>query len=340
MTSKVLVYRFSSFGDVLIAIPVIISALDSNPNLEICFVTKSNFVEYLPKHGRLKSIGYNLEKDYKGFLGLLRLYLVIKKEGPFDSIIDLHRVIRTQILNILFGLTGRKSFKLSKNRKSRRDYISGKERTSLPRTMELYQTAFLKAGIKIHLKPLSTDYYPTQTSNFSSELPYRVGLAPFAKHRSKIWPLDKFKELIQILDKQWNIQYVVFGSQFEFQSAATLKSKNIINTCGTLSPEEEISIIRQLDLMVSMDSANMHLADIVGTRVVSIWGGTHPDIGFRPSFQDEKDSIITNIHLDCQPCSIFGKSTCKLSHDQFICMNSIEPCMLAQNISDHFKEKH
>lgn len=61
--------------------------------------------------------------------------------------------------------------------------------------------------------------------------------------------------------------------------------------------------------MISMDSANMHLASIVGTRCVSIWGATHPYAGFLGFGQSENDVVQIN-DLTCRPCSVFGDKEC------------------------------
>ena len=93
---------------------------------------------------------------------------------------------------------------------------------------------------------------------------------------------------------------------------------------------EEIELISSLDLMVSLDSANMHLANLTGIPVLSIWGGTHPDMGFKPDNQPDEYLIQTNLDLACRPCSVFGTSECKLGSTPLICLTSISP----ENISD------
>ena len=72
---------------------------------------------------------------------------------------------------------------------------------------------------------------------------------------------------------------------------------------------EELRLMAELDVMVSMDSANMHLASLVGTRVVSIWGATHPYAGFLGWGQSMDDCIQRN-DLKCRPCSIYGNKPC------------------------------
>ncbi len=76
-----------------------------------------------------------------------------------------------------------------------------------------------------------------------------------------------------------------------------------------------------LDVMISMDSANMHLASLTGTPVVSIWGATHPYAGFVGWAQ--KPSNILQVDLPCRPCSIYGNKPC--ARGDMECMHRISP---------------
>ena len=84
---------------------------------------------------------------------------------------------------------------------------------------------------------------------------------------------------------------------------------------------QELALISHLDCMVSMDSANMHLASLVGTPVVSIWGATHPYCGFLGWKQPYEN--IVQAELDCRPCSVFGDKPCY--RKDYACMSAISP---------------
>ena len=61
--------------------------------------------------------------------------------------------------------------------------------------------------------------------------------------------------------------------------------------------------------MISMDSANMHLASLVGTRCVSVWGSTHHFAGFL-GYGQSVDDVVEVKDLTCRPCSVFGDKPC------------------------------
>jgi ADP-heptose:LPS heptosyltransferase len=87
------------------------------------------------------------------------------------------------------------------------------------------------------------------------------------------------------------------------------------------SMSEELILMSHLDVMLSMDSANMHLASLTGIPVVSIWGATHPYAGFMGWNQSEEN--VVQVDLPCRPCSVFGQKPC--FRGDFACLNNIEP---------------
>ena len=107
--------------------------------------------------------------------------------------------------------------------------------------------------------------------------------------------------------------------------------------CCTVVPgllhglREELILMSNLDVMVSMDSANMHLASLVGTTVVSVWGATHPYAGFMGWNQKEENAV--QVTLPCRPCSIFGNKPCR--RGDYACLRQIEPSDIIQKIENN-----
>lgn len=93
-----------------------------------------------------------------------------------------------------------------------------------------------------------------------------------------------------------------------------------VSLAGKLKMTEELALMSRLDAMVSMDSANMHLASLVGTPVISVWGATHPAAGFMGWGQSEENAV--QLDLECRPCSIYGNKPCR--RGDYACLESIQ----------------
>jgi len=90
---------------------------------------------------------------------------------------------------------------------------------------------------------------------------------------------------------------------------------------GKLNMSQELALMSQLDIMYSMDSANMHLASLVNTPVISLWGATHPYAGFMGWNQSTDNAI--QVDLSCRPCSVYGQKPC--FRKDYACLFQITP---------------
>ena len=307
---KILAYRFSAFGDVAMIVPVLKEFLAQNPDTEIVFVSRKNFADLFDGVERLTFRGVNLD-DYKGFFGLRKLALELKKEFQPDFVADLHNVLRTKILSFFF----KKTATLDKGRTEKKQLTrkENKIKKPLKPTTERYADVFRKLGFTLKL---SHQLMP------KSQQKSGIGFAPFAQHEGKMLPIEKSLELVKILSQKNEV--LLFGGgkkEVEVLSKWEQELDNVTSLAGKLSLKEELKKISELEVMISMDSANMHLASLVGTRVVSVWGATHYFAGFLGYGQSEND-IVEIKNLECRPCSVFGNKPCY--RGDYACLNQIE----------------
>jgi ADP-heptose:LPS heptosyltransferase len=123
----------------------------------------------------------------------------------------------------------------------------------------------------------------------------------------------------------------VFGGGIEEQQIAekwAKTTKNTTSVIGKLKLSEELSLISNLDVMLSMDSSGMHLASLKGVPVISVWGATHPNAGFLGYGQSLTNCV--QIDLACRPCSIYGNKPCY--RGDFACMNQLSESRIIQKI--------
>nr|WP_262909393.1 glycosyltransferase family 9 protein [Chryseobacterium gwangjuense] len=282
--------------------PVFREFLEQNPDVEIVMVSRKNFESLFADIPNIIFKGINLD-DYKGFFGLNRLANELIEEFKPDLVANLHDVIRTKILDKIYRRKGLKVFKIDKGKeeKERLTDIWNLNKVQLKKTVERYADVFREMGFKV---TLSHQLRPGSNNKSG------IGFAPFAQHQGKMLPLEKSYELVRILAQKKKV-YFFGGGKKETETLEKWEREipNTYSLSGKLSLAEELNKISELELMISMDSANMHLASLMGTRCVSIWGATHPYAGFL-GFGQSEDDVVQIEDLTCRPCSVFGDKEC------------------------------
>ncbi len=320
---KIVVFRLSAMGDVALTVPVIRYVLESNSELHITLVTRPFFAPFFFGIPRLKLYFPKLEERHKGLTGLYRLFADLRKIGPFEEVIDLHAVLRTKIVSFFFRISGTPVYSIDKGRAKKNKLIRTKKIVILKHSTQRYADAFIEAGIdsqigKAPYIDYSTEAFQSARSFLLGKIPekgyLKIGLSPFANTAPKIWGLENFKELITLINQNHKAVFFLFGGgerEIKLLKQLEQHSGNIHLVAGKFTLSEEIAMIRMLDLMIAMDSSNMHLAALSGIRTISVWGGTHPAFGFSALGQPEDyqiqppDGILT-----CRPCSVFGGRKC------------------------------
>jgi ADP-heptose:LPS heptosyltransferase len=300
--TRILAYRFSAFGDVAMTAPVFREFLEQNPNVEIIMVSRKNFESLFSGIPNVIFKGIDLD-DYKGIFGLRKLANELIREFHPDLIANLHDVIRTKILDKIYRRKGLKVFKINKGKEEKEHLtdIWNLNKIQLKKTVERYADVFREMGFKVEL---SHQLRPASVQKSG------IGFAPFAQHRGKMFPLEKSYELARILAQKHTLYFFGGGSkETEVLEKWEREIPNTLSLSGKLSLTEELNKIAELELMISMDSANMHLASLMGTRCISIWGQTHPYAGFL-GFGQSEDDVMQVKDLTCRPCSVFGDKEC------------------------------
>ena len=296
-------------GDVAMTVPVLKALTAQYPELKITVVTRAFFEPFFQDLKNVEVYSADLKEKHKGIFGLYKLSKELKAL-KFDAVADLHNVLRSKILKLFF--TGKKVVQIDKGRAEKKALTSGKYFQQLKSTHQRYADVFKALGLPLDLsrptfprsKPLSTNL-----SQFISNTERKVvGIAPFAAHKSKMYPLEKMENVISELSKNYNI--ILFGggkSEVEVLNEIDSKNNNVSSVAGKLTLNEELILISNLDVMLSMDSGNAHLAAMLGIKTITIWGVTHPFAGFAPFNQPEEYALLADRkQFPLIPTSIYG----------------------------------
>jgi len=308
---KILIIRFSSMGDIIYTTPVVRCLKKQLPGAEIHFLTKPAF-KYIYDNN-----------PYVDKLLLLKGQLSdtineIKTEH-YDYIIDLHNNIRTSIIKLR---TGVKSSTYKKQRL--RKWLSLKFKLKLVPPLHLVErylktVAFL--GVKNDDQPI--DYYLKADHQLDELLPpsHQKGYIAFvigATHFTKRMPNNKIIRICRVLKHP----VVLLGGN-DVKANGDEVAANVpgcYNACGTTTLDESVFLVSKANSVIGFDTGLTHIAEAFAVPIVSIWGGTAPELlGVQP--YKVKEALVAEIDLPCRPCSKFGLEKCPLGH--FKCMNDL-----------------
>lgn len=332
---EILIMRLSAMGDVAMTLPVIEKLRRENPDTGITILTSKIVMPLFYHLPDINVIGWDLAKE-GSFKDLFPQFRRLRRERHYDVVIDLHDVLRTKALRWLFAIWGSKVYTIDKGRREKRDLIRKKSFVQLKSTIQRYRDTLSQAG-------LTVDQAAPQLEKKKMPLPKSIleivgekegtwiGIAPFAKHIGKTYPLEKMERVMDLLAVDETISFFIFsGGGAEREAANTLagRYRNAVVVFGKTLLDGELKLISNLDCMVSMDSGAMHFASAVGTPVVSIWGATHPYAGFLGYGQSMEN--VVQCEMECRPCSVFGNKPCKKGTNE--CMTMITPEEVAEKV--------
>jgi ADP-heptose:LPS heptosyltransferase len=309
---KILVIRFSSMGDIIYTTPVVRCLKKQIPNAEVHFLTKPAF-KYIYDNN-----------PYVDKLLLLKPSLTdtineIKAE-QYDHIVDLHNNLRTTLIKLRTGIKS-STYKKQPIKK----WLSLKFKLKLiapTHLVDRYLEATKALGIVNDGKPI--DYYVKAEHQLDKLLPAShqnryITFIIGATHFTKRMPNEK---IISIC-RQLKLPIVLLGGndvKANGDVIADAVGTSVYNACGKTSLDESVFLVSKAESIIGFDTGLTHIAEAFNKPIVSIWGGTVPELlGVQPYMV--KDVLVAGIELDCRPCSKFGLEKCPLGH--FKCMNDM-----------------
>ena len=312
--NHILVIRLSAMGDVAMTVPVLQAFSKSYPEVKLTVLSRAFFKPFFEDIPNLNFLEADVYGKHKG-IGLFKLAKEAKELGV-DGVADLHNVIRSKVITKYLSISGIKTATINKGRSEKKALTrtNNKDFRQLKTTHQRYADVFYKLGFPLDLKTSSTLSRKDFTQNFQNlvgSMPKKIiGIAPFAAYNSKMYPLELMSEVISKLDKTGQYSILLFGGgSEEISKLKTIAEEfsTVTSVAGILNFKEELSLISNLDLMLSMDSGNGHLAAMYGIPVISLWGVTHPYAGFAPFGQAKENCLVADrVKYPLIPTSIYG----------------------------------
>ena len=334
LPKHILIIRLSRMGDVAIMVPVIRALRKKYPGVRITVLTRPFFAPFFRGIHDMRFFHLNLKVRHKGLWGLFRLAADAKKDGV-DAVADMHDSTGSRLIRNLLSIKGCRTAHIdkgtgSKRRLCRKGYLNFHQ---LKTTAERYADVLRDLGFELTPQPdiemelpvpLAINYLHGKKTG-----PW-IGIAPFAKYDTKVYPIELMEEVAVGLADRAQKVFIFGGGSEEQRLAAGIASRheNIVSVIGTMNLGDELNLIANLDVMLTMDSVAMQMGSLVGTPVVSVWGATHPYAGFYGLGQDP--SYAVQLPLECRPCSVVGNIPCQ--YGDYRCLTGIAPEAIIEKV--------
>lgn len=335
--SRTLVIRLSALGDAALLVPPLYSVAVAYPEDEFVLVVKSPLASVFERRPpNVRVVPAFAENERKGLRGLWRLIRALSALR-IDNVADAHGVVRSRLIALFFRLSGKKTATIDKEKNRKKALTRKRNKTFVPlkTTVERYRDVFLRLGYDFSIDFHSLFDFGKRDVSLIEPVAGKktgpwIGIAPFAKHAGKIYPPEKTEAIIDRLTARPDVKIFLFGGLDDAECLKQWETRHpqTFSVANRFSISCELILMSCLDVMLTMDSANMHLAALVETPVVSVWGATHPYAGFYGYRQRPENAVQSD--LDCRPCSVFGNKPC--FRNDYACLNSIPARTIAEKI--------
>ena len=334
---NVLVMRLSVLGNVAMTIPVLYPVCKANPDTRFIMLTKRWPASmFRDRPANLKVVDFDVNENHSGLFGLLKLAAKLYKLYDIDAVADLHNVSGTWIIDAYMRCRGAKVARMDREKPKRRALVNHKTKEPVTPIHERYRWVFRELGFETpdNFTRLyeGRDVPDTPIVPMKEEGQRWIAISPFSSHRQKAYPLEQMEEVIAELCKRENYRIFLMGGGKQEKIALrkiARKYKNVVSMAEVKhSFIDEYALLAKCDLMLTMESANMHLASLVDLQAMTVWGPTSPACGYLGYNQMVEDDI--QLDMDCRPCSITGDKPCKFG--DFRCLKNIKPEYIAQHV--------
>lgn len=334
---NVLVMRLSVLGNVAMTIPVLYPVCKANPDTRFIMLTKmwpaSMFHD---RPANLKVVDFDVKGSHSGLIGLLKLAAQLHKLYDIDAVADLHNVSGTWIIDAYMKLKGARIARLDREKPKRRALVSHRTNEPLTPIHDRYRNVFTQLGFEApddftHL--YDGRDWPTSPLVPDKEEGQRwIAISPFSSHKHKTYPLEQMEQVIAELSKrEYYWLFLMGGGKQEKIALRSIarKYKRVVSMAEVKHKFiDEYALLGKCDLMLTMESANMHLASLVDLQAMTVWGPTSPACGYLGYNQVIEDDI--QLDMDCRPCSITGDKACK--YGDYRCLKNIKPEYIVQRV--------
>ena len=330
---RILLFHTAFIGDIILMLPLVQETRRRFPKAQISVLAIPAAAEALKNHPAIDDVMmYDKRGADRGLSGLIGIVRKLR-ERKFDLAIVPHRSIRSALVIRLAGIPRRIGFSTSAGRFLFSDvvhYDPDSHETTRDRALLTPLDAAPASSELPCLYPSREDILTVDnliaewSSQKKVDVTQCVAIAPGSVWNTKRWPAESFVALTGLMVKK-GFSVVLIGGESDRLLCQEIEQQlgkaPILNAAGLLTILQSAELIRRCKVIVTNDSAPMHMAVAMRTPVVALFGATVPEFGFAPL--GEHDVVMETLGLPCRPCSIHGGDVCPIR--TFVCMKQITP---------------
>ncbi|WP_435578820.1 glycosyltransferase family 9 protein [Gilvibacter sp.] len=309
------ILRLSAMGDVAMLVPAVQVLRASYPELKITVVSKPFHKPIFAAIPDVSFLAAEVKGKHKGILGMRTLAKELKAQGV-THLADCHNVLRSKMVRSFLNFSGIKRASMDKDRAAKKALCRPDNKTWKPlkSSHQRYAEVLGELGFPVDLNrfiPLNRGILPQAALELLQGWTGKIlGIAPYAAFGSKTYADAQMREVLQQINDANKLKVLLFGGPAERESLLKLASdlEHVQVVAGLLKFPQELDLISNLDGMLAMDSGNGHLVANFGLPVYTIWGVTHPYLGFAPFGQNEGNWLLPDLEkYPAIPTSAYGK---------------------------------
>ena len=333
---KILIIQTAFLGDVILSLPLVQVLKSKFPDSVIDYMCIPKTKEILANNPYINQvIVFDKHSEGKGISGLNKVIAEVKS-NQYDVVISVQRFLRSTLIAKRSGAKRTISYDTSTLAFLYTDKVEYKQKHETDRVLDLLSTLGIKdiPRTKPELFPSEED--KTEINQIFKGLDISgkkdlICIAPGSVWFTKRFPKEKFITLLNLMYKE-SLKVALIGGKDDTKLCEYIISKTshneVYSFAGKLSILQSAELIKNSALLLTNDSAPLHLANAVGTKVIALFGSTTKDFGFYPT--GETDKIFEISGLKCRPCSNHGKKECPIQ--TFPCMNNISEYKIFEEI--------
>ena len=323
--SKILVFRLSSIGDIVLTTALLRCLRNTFPDAQIDFVVKKQFVDILRCVPFVSNV---IELDSKKGFAELRAIRNRLKNEQYDVALDIHKNWRSMFVCNTIG--SKQVFRFNKH-VFRRWVLTTFHKDIYKEVRPVY-LRFIDAAQQIGVVPdgkYTELVVPEQLSESMKDIFVQanlsfekriIALCPGASFSNKQWQVEKFQQLAKRVVAEFDAQVILLGGKKELEMCETIANESgAVSFAGKFDLSQSIAALSMVSLTVANDTGMLHVSEALGVPVVGIYGPTARQFGYFPILPQSKVAQIEN--LSCRPCTKMGMNHCPKKH--FACMNDI-----------------